>query len=134
MSYDRIKIFEKAKELIVENKLFFIEDIIALLPISKPTFYQFFPVESDELNILKDLLDETKIGLKVEMRSKWYDSDSPALQICLMKLICTDKERKKLSTNHTDITSQGEKVKGVVIIDWTDGDKIQPDPEAERSS
>ena len=31
------------------------------------------------------------------MRSKWYKSNSPALQIGLMKLLSTDKELRKLS-------------------------------------
>jgi len=46
MAYDRVKIFEQAKEMIVKHKLFFVEDIVAFLPISKPTFYEFFTIDS----------------------------------------------------------------------------------------
>ena len=110
MAYDRNKIFEQAKEAIVKNKLFFIEDIVAFLPCDKTTFYRFFEVNCNEYNELKDLLETNRTELKVSMRSKWYKSNAPALQMALMKLICTDDERKMLSMTHSDITSNGEKL------------------------
>ena len=97
MAYDRVKIFEQAKEVIVKHKLFFIEDIVAFLPCAKPTFYDFFPPDSNELNELKGLLETNRTTLKVSMRSKWYTSNAPALQMALMKLIATPEELKKLS-------------------------------------
>ena len=108
--YNRKKIFEQAKEAIVKNKLFFIEDIVAFLPCDKTTFYRFFEVNCNEYNELKDLLETNRTELKVSMRSKWYKSNAPALQMALMKLICTDEERKMLSMTHSDITSNGEKL------------------------
>jgi len=110
MAYDRVKIFEQAKEMIVKHKLFFVEDIVAFLPISKPTFYDYFPIDSNEVNELKGLLETNRTELKVSMRSKWYKSNAPALQMALMKLICNDDERKMLSMQQTDITSGGEKI------------------------
>ena len=56
MAYDRKKIFEQAKEAITKHKLIFVDDIVAFLPISKLTFYKLFPVDSDEMNELKELL------------------------------------------------------------------------------
>jgi hypothetical protein len=97
MAYDRNKIFEQAKEVIVKHKLFFIEDIVAFLPISKPTFYEYFDINSNEFNELKELLETNRVSLKVSMRSKWYTSNAPALQMALMKLIATPEELKKLS-------------------------------------
>ena len=44
MANDKNKIFEQAKEQVVKHNLYFIEDIIAYLPISKPTFYDYFKV------------------------------------------------------------------------------------------
>jgi len=110
MAYDKNKIFEQAKEAIVKNKLFFIEDIVAFLPCDKTTFYRFFEVNCNEYNELKDLLETNRTELKVSMRSKWYKSNAPALQMALMKLICTDDERKMLSMTHTDVTTNGEKL------------------------
>ena len=97
MAYDKTKIFEQAKEAIVKHKLFFVEDIVAFIPISKQTFYDYYPINSDELDTLKTLLEINRTTLKVSMRSKWYTSNAPALQMALMKLIATPEELKKLS-------------------------------------
>ena len=102
MAYDRVKIFEKAKEVIVKNKLIFIEDIVAFLPISKPTFYQYFPVNSSEFNELKELLEVNSTTIKVSLRSKWYNSNAPALQMALYKLTATPEEHKKLSMQYIE--------------------------------
>ena len=110
MAYDRAKIFEQAKAVIVEKKLFFIEDIVALLPCAKPTFYDFFPPDSNELNELKGLLETNRVELKVSMRSKWYKSNSPALQMGLMKLLSTDEELRKLSMQSVE-----QKVEGTIV-------------------
>ena len=102
MAYDKQEIFKKAKEVTVKNKLFFIEDIVSFLPCDKTTFYRFFPTDCNEYNELKELLDQNKTELKVSMRSKWYKSNAPALQMALMKLICSDDERKKLAMTYTE--------------------------------
>jgi hypothetical protein len=102
MAYDKQKIFEQAKEVIVKHKLFFVEDIVAFLPCAKPTFYDFFPPDSNELNELKALLETNRTTLKVSMRSKWYTSNAPALQMALMKLIATPEELKKLSMQYIE--------------------------------
>ena len=107
MAYDRKKIFLQAKEVIVKHKLFFIDDIIAFLPIARSTFYEWEMDKSDEL---KGLLEQNRTELKVSMRSKWYKSNAPALQMALMKLICSDEERKKLSMTYNDVTTDGEKI------------------------
>jgi hypothetical protein len=92
MAYDKKKIFEQAKEVIVKHKLFFIEDIVAFLPCQKSTFYDLIPVSSNEMNELKELLNLNRTELKVSMRSKWYKSNAPALQMALMKLIASPEE------------------------------------------
>ncbi len=108
MAYDRKKIYEQAKEVTVKHKLFFIEDIVAFLPCQKSTFYDFFPVDSNEMNELKALLETNRTTLKVSMRSKWYTSNAPALQMALMKLIASPEELRKLSMNH-QVTEEVEK-------------------------
>lgn len=117
MAYDKTKIYEQAKQAIKDNKLFFIEDIVAFLPCRKPTFYEFFPIDSNEMNELKEMLEQNKIELKVSLRSKWYKSNAPALQMALMKLICSPEEHKKLSMNYTDVTTDGEKI-NIPPIEW----------------
>ena len=111
MAYDRKKIFEQAKEMIVKHKLFFVEDIVAFLPCSKQTFYDFYPLESDELDELKGMLEVNRTELKVSMRSKWYKSNAPALQMALMKLISTPEELKRLSMQYNE-NNNNHKVEG----------------------
>lgn len=98
MAYKKKEIFDKAKDAIEKHKLFFIEDIVSFLPCDKTTFYRFFKPESNEYNELKERLEKNRVALKVSMRSKWYKSNSPALQMALMKLIANPEELKKLST------------------------------------
>lgn len=107
MAYDKQKIFEQAKEMIVKHKLFFFDDIIAFLPIASSTFYAWEMEKSEEL---KELLNLNRTELKVSMRSKWYKSNAPALQMALMKLICNDEERRMLSMQHNDITTNGKEI------------------------
>ena len=69
MAYDTKELFEKAKDVIVKHKLFFVEDIVAFLPCSKPTFYEHFPIDSNEINELKELLElKTKLLNEIEYR------------------------------------------------------------------
>ena len=115
MAYNKQKIFEQAKEMIVKHKLFFIEDIVAFLPISKPTFYDYFKPDSNDFNELKELLEQNRTELKVSMRSKWYKSNAPALQMALMKLIASPEELKKLSMQYNDHTTGGEKIQVISL-------------------
>ena len=122
MAYDKKKIFEQAKEVTVKNKLFFIEDIVAFLPCSKNYFYDHFPPDSNEYDELKGLLETNRTELKVSMRSKWYKSNAPALQMALMKLIATPEELRKLSMNHIE-SENNTKVQNKVIFEIIDKDE-----------
>jgi hypothetical protein len=124
MAYDRKKIFEQAKEVIVKHKLFFIEDIVAFLPCDKTTFYKFFPPESNELNELKGLMETQRTELKVKMRSKWYQSNAPALQMALMKLIASPEELKRLSMTYTDNETKIQGGLNVNVVNKEDIDNI----------
>lgn len=122
MAYDRVKIFEQAKEMIVKHKLFFVDDIVAFLPCSKSSFYEFYPDGSDELDELKELLNQNRTTLKVSMRSKWYTSNAPALQMALMKLIATPEELKKLSMQFIESDNTNKNEISIKPIDWTKSD------------
>lgn len=115
MAYDKVKLFEKAKEEIVKNNLFFVSDIWPWLGCSRSTFYDFYPDGSDELDTLKELLDQNKIRLKTQIRSKLFKGDKAAELLALYRLICTPEEHRLLNQNYTDITSKGEKVEQTQI-------------------
>jgi hypothetical protein len=118
MAYDKNKIFEQAKDAIVEHGLIFVEDIVAYLPCSKSSFYEFYPDGSDELDELKSLLEINRVHTKVKMRKNWVEHPAPALQMALMKLLSTPEELRKLSMNTT--AHEGEIKITKPPIEWTD--------------
>jgi hypothetical protein len=102
MAYNKIKIYEQAVELIDKKKLFFIEDVVSLLPISKPTFYDYFQIDSNELNTIKELLEKNKIEIKNGLRNKWYNGNNPLTQMALYKLIGTEEEYHRIASTKTE--------------------------------
>ena len=99
MGFKSKDLLAKSLKAIKEKKLFFIEDVVTFLPCTRMTFYNHFPVDSPEMQEIKDALEENRVMIKTSMRNKWYNSNNPTLQIALMKLICSDEERKKISNN-----------------------------------
>jgi hypothetical protein len=102
MAYDRIKIYQQALDLIEKKKLFFIEDVVTLLPCTKSTFYDFFPIDSNELNTIKEGLDKNKIEVKNGLRNKWYNGSNPLTQMALYKLIGTEEEYHRIASTKTE--------------------------------
>lgn len=113
MAYNKAKIYEQAQKAIKDNNLFFVEDIVAWLPITKATLYDYFPVDSDEMNTLKSLLDENKTKTKSAIRAKLFRSQKAAELLALYRLICTKEEHQLLNQQYVDHTSKGEKIKTV---------------------
>ena len=109
MAYDKKKIYKQAETAIKENNLYFVEDIVAFIPCSKPTFYDFFPLESNELNTLKELLEKNKIEMKTKIRAKLFKGEKAAELLALYKLICTDEERQSLSMSHSKVEVEVKK-------------------------
>ena len=103
MAYKTTDLKKKALEVIEKYKLIFIEEIVSYLPCNKNTFYNH---KLHELNELKGLLQENKDKIKSALRSKWYKTDNATLQLALMRLICTDKERRKLAINYNEVTGK----------------------------
>lgn len=113
MAYDKKKIYKQAEEAIKKNNLFFIEDIVAFIPCCKKTFYEFFPVESNELNNLKGLLEDNKIKTKSSIRSKLYKSNKASELLALYRLIATPEEHQKLNQSYVDHTTKGNKIQPI---------------------
>ncbi|NMA73699.1 MAG: hypothetical protein GX963_05945 [Bacteroidales bacterium] len=107
MEAKKAKIYKQAIEVAEKKKCFFIEQLVAFLPIVKSTFYDYFPVGSDELNAIKAILEKNRVEVKTSMYNKWFKSDNPTLQIALMKLIATDEEAHRLNgtRQQLDMTS-----------------------------
>jgi hypothetical protein len=129
MKYNKEKLFQQAKEAVLKNNLIFIEEIVSFLPCSKPTFYEYFPLDSNELNELKAIIEDNTINIKSGLRNKWYESDNPTLQIALYRLTSRDDEHRKLNQTYTDITSKNEKIDNKFEIEII---KNQNEPQEEN--
>ena len=99
MAYKYSELEKQSVDAIEKHKLFFIADVTSYLPCDYSTFYNLKLHESD---IIKAALLKVKTDIKVSMRSKWYKSENPTLQMGLMKLISTDEELKKLSMQYSE--------------------------------
>ena len=106
MAYDRDEIYQQAQAAIRDHNLFFIEDVVAFLPVSKQTFYRFFPIECDEYDALKKMLEANKIRTKASIRNKLYKGKGGDL-IALYKMICTEDERRALSMSYVENKHSG---------------------------
>lgn len=115
MAYKTEDLYKKAIDLIEEHGLFFITDVISFLGISSQTFYVHFPEDSKESKQIKDALDINKAVTKVKLRTKLHESNTPTGWLALYKLICTEDERKSLSMQFRDHTTDGEKINKVTV-------------------
>lgn len=104
--YNKKKIYEQALADAETYHFFFIDDLVAWLGISRTTFYNFFPPESDKLNKIKERLEKNKISTKHQIRQRWSNSNNPSEQIALYKLLATPEERKMLAANYIELTGE----------------------------
>ena len=121
--YDKNKLYEQSKEAIEKNNLFFIEDIVAWLPCSKATFYKYFPLDSDELNELKGMLEVNKIRTKSAIRAKLFRSKKAGELLALYRLICTPEERRMLNQSYLEVESNKSNINITFVDDKGDEDK-----------
>ncbi len=124
MAYKTADLEKKALEAIEKHKLFFIEDVVSFLPCTKKTFYEHNLHES---NTLKDALEKNKVEIKVSMRSKWYKSDAPALQIALYKIIGTEEESDRINSQKVKAEVKTEITEAITkAFEGLDDEEVQP--------
>ena len=119
MAYDRNELEKMAVDAINKNKLFFIQDVIAYLPCTSSTFYH---LQLEKSETIKEALLSVKTTLKVSMRSKWYLSEQPTLQLALMKLISSEEELRKLSMSHNVLEEKEKPIFNGIDIDVAEND------------
>ena len=101
---DKKKIYEQAKGIINgDDNVLFLDDVIAELPISKPTFYKWFPKDSDKYGELLRLINSNRVKVKRYIRLKLRISGKASELLALYRMICTDEERKAIAQNYVDI-------------------------------
>jgi len=125
---EKDKLFEQALKIAKDKRLIFIDEIVAYLPISRETFYTYWPLGSDNLDKIKRVINDNKIDIKQGLREKWYESDNATLQMALYKLTAREEERKKLAMSYVDNTTKGEKINGIQVeIIRNKDDKLEAD-------
>lgn len=106
MAYTKKWIRDESIRIISEDPdIHFLSELCLFLPISRNQFYKRDLHKDDRI---KEALYKNKTKLKSELRKKWKDSDNPALNIALYRLLATDRERQKLSQQHIDHTTKGD--------------------------
>lgn len=105
MAYDREQLKEQALKAAESEEVFFISDVVAMLPCSESTFYNY---DLQELEFLKKKLQQNRIKAKQKLRAKWLESNNATLQLALYKLLGTNTERRKLSMQEIEIKADKE--------------------------
>ena len=108
--FDLKDIYDKSLELCNDKTFHFVSDIIASLPCGRSTFYSLIPKDSDNLNNIKEILEQNCIEEKRAIRKKLSKSDKSGELLALYKLIGTEEDRRKLSQTHLDIKSDNEPI------------------------
>jgi ATP-dependent exoDNAse (exonuclease V) beta subunit len=67
-----------------------------------------FPPDSNELNTLKDLLDDNKVKTKSSIRAKLWKSNKASELLALYRLIATPEEHKKLNQSYIEHNGKSE--------------------------
>ena len=101
-----------------DDNMLFIDDVIATMPISKATFYSYWPKDSEGYKQITAVLAKNRIKVKKYIRLKLRLSGKAAELLALYRMICTEDERKAIATNYnkTDLTSGGDKLDRVVEV------------------
>jgi hypothetical protein len=95
-------------------------ELVAYLPISERTFYEWQLHESQEI-LAK--IHACKVARKAAMRRKWIASDVPALQIAAYKLEADDEEVDILSTSRVKQDTNLKVTESRVVVMSSDGTK-----------
>ena len=120
MAYDKDKIYEQAKEAIKKNNLFFIEDVVAFIPCGRSYFYEHFKDGMDEMDTIKEMLEENKIKTKSSIRAKLWKSNRASELLALYRLIATPEEHQKLNQSYVEQTTKVVEPTKYIIVNDSD--------------
>jgi hypothetical protein len=108
MAYNKAKLYEQALKIASNTTMIFIEDIIAMLPCDKTTFYKHFPIDSNENNTIKKKIENNKVIIKNNLKKRWYDGKNFSAEIVLYKLCANKQELEALSMIKNNDTDEKE--------------------------
>lgn len=104
---EKLAIFETAKTKIqADDNVLFMDDVISELPISKKTFYEWWPKDSEEYDELWRLITDNRVKVKKYIRLKLRVSGKAAELLSLYRMICTEDERKAINQNYMEVSGK----------------------------
>jgi hypothetical protein len=106
--YNPDDLFNTAVETVTKNKPHSLNMLIALMGISRETFYTYFPTGSDRHKRIQQEINTAKGKIKAVMFKKWFDSENPTLQIAYMKLLADEDELRALTNQHNSFEIQDD--------------------------
>lgn len=102
---EKARIYEQAKSVIErDDNILFIDDVVSELPISKPTFYSWWPEGSAEYNELWERIKDNRVKVKKYIRLKLRVSGKAAELLSLYRMICTEEERKNINQHYVEMS------------------------------
>ena len=125
MAYDKNKIYNQVKEAIEKHNLFFIEDIVAFIPCGRSWFYENFKDGTDEMDTIKEMLDQNKIRTKSSIRAKLYKSEKAGELLALYRLIATPEEHRKLNQSYIGHSVENMSIQWNEIKTYEESDKAE---------
>jgi len=120
--FDKKKIYDKAIKYASEKELIFITEVVTYMPCGNTTFYTLFPENSEELDNIKEILEQNRVDLKRMLRKKMFKEGKSADNIVLYKLAGTKEEREIL--NGVDPSTNEVKPTQTININY-----VKPDNE-----
>jgi hypothetical protein len=69
---------------------------------------QFYNLELDKSEAIKEAINFNRAKAKRHMRAKWIKSDNPTLQITAYRLMADEDETKRLNQRFVDMTVNGK--------------------------
>jgi len=125
MAYDKNKIYNQVKEAIEKHNLFFIEDIVAFIPCGRSWFYENFKDGTDEMDTIKEMLEQNKIRTKSSIRAKLYKSEKAGELLALYRLIATPEEHRKLNQSYIGHSVENMSIQWNEIKTYEESDKAE---------
>ena len=108
---------ENCITLIEKRNITFVDELFIFSDVQPSIFFDY---ELNKSQKIKDQIEINRSKLKKELREKWLESTNATLNVALYKLVCSEEERKSLSSSSStknaqtnDICTQEEYLKSL---------------------
>lgn len=92
------------EELERDDNILFMDDVIASVGVSKPTFYTYIEKDGPEYNEIWERITANRINVKKYIRLKLRVSGKAAELLALYRMIATDEERKAINQQYVEMS------------------------------